>query len=235
MKIKFHFLYLPAFLALLFLEQELHDWAHFIAAEIFCGCWGSKGFDSWTICDHCAITKDIGVFIFFAGPFATYIIIWSAWWLMSHNHTGKQRSAGFALLFAAIPFVRILAAMAGGGDETRCLRELFQNADGSNRHIVALAGLFFVCLLTIPALLRAFILLPGLREKVFLFPIFLVVPMYVHQWILKGLMTKLLERGFLNNEVFPGIPILVIAWAFLWIMVLWLTYKNLLNFFEKAV
>ena len=227
MKIKSHFLYTLGFLSILFLAQELHDWAHYIVAGVSCGCWGKKGFDNWTICDRCAVSPNMGAIIFFAGPFVTYIIIWSAWWLMDRDHTSRQRSVGFALLFAAVPFVRILAAFAGGGDETRCLRGVFQQTDGSNRHLIALAGLSIVLLLTIPPILRAFFLLSGWKERIFLFLIFLVLPLYVHQWILKGVMGKLLERGFLGTEILPGIPVLVIVWTCSWAVILTITFKKL--------
>jgi hypothetical protein len=232
MKIKINIGYLFAFLSLLFLAQEWHDWAHCIVARFLCGCWGSKGFNDWTICNYCSASLHAQVLIWFADPLASYILIWLSWWLMRRGNLIRLQSLGFSLLFAAVPFVKIMAALAGGGDETNGLRQLFQHADGSNRHAVALTGLCIVLLLTIPALIRAFILLRRPIEKLILFPIFLVLPLFILRWGLDDGMKKISLNDFFSEEIFTGTPVAIIAWAFFLVIVLLLTYKNILNFFS---
>jgi len=231
MGIRFTGKYLVGFIALIFFVHECHDWAHFVAARLICGCWGIKSFDNWTLCDNCTGDSHSQVWIWFAGPLVTYIIVWLAWWLMSRNHTIKQQSLGFSLLFATIPLVRILAAMAGGGDETYGLRQLFQHDDKSNNHMVALAGLLVILLLTAIPLLKAFIRLRGWKEKIILFPLFLVLPMFIDKWTYIGL-NKLSASGFLGEESLPGVSILVLAWSLFLMVVLLLTYKSMLFFLQ---
>ncbi|MBS1597152.1 MAG: hypothetical protein JST75_02930 [Bacteroidetes bacterium] len=231
MVIRFNVKYLLGFLALIFFIHECHDWAHFLAGKIVCGCWGIKSFDNWTLCSDCTASAHTQVWIWFAGPLITYIIVWIAWWLMGKQRNSTEQSLGFLLLFATIPFVRILAAMAGGSDETFGLRQLFQHADKSNSHTVALGGLILIILLTALPLLRAFILLRGWTQRILLFPLFLILPIYIDKWTYVGL-NKLAATGFLENESFPGVPMLVLAWSFLLMVILLSTYKSLLYFLE---
>jgi hypothetical protein len=234
MKIKFSASYIPAFLSILLLSQEGHDWAHVIAARMICGCWGIKAFDNWTVCTSCLASVKQQVLIWIAGPAATYLIIWLGWWMMRRKNSATQKAFGFSLVFAAIPFVRILAALAGGSDETYALRLLFQHTDGSNRHIVALSGLLFILLMTIPALLRAFLLLPGWKERLFLFPVFLILPMYIERWIL-GAMNFLYSKGILANTVLPGTPLLIVLWTIFLLIIFAITYKSLFNFLQPSI
>ena len=231
MRIRFTGKYLLAFLALIFLIHEAHAWAHFIMGRLICGCWGIKSFDNWTLCNHCNASTHSQVWIWFAGPVITYIVIWISWWLLNRKRDSPQKSVGFSLLFATIPFVRILAAMAGGSDETYGLRQLFQHADKSNSHAVALSGLILILALTGLPLLRAFMRLRGWKEKLIIFPIFLVIPMFIDKWTYIGL-NKLSATGFLQDESFPGVPEFVLVWILLWTIVLLLTYKSLLLFLQ---
>jgi hypothetical protein len=223
--------YLLGFLALIFFVHECHDWAHFIAARIICDCWGLKSFDNWTLCSDCTASSHLQVWIWFAGPLVTYFIVWLGWWLMSRDKTTSQQSLGFCLVFAAIPFARILAAATGGGDETFGLRQLFQHDDKSNSRTVALSALLLVLLLTLPALLKALMRLRDWKERLILFPIFLVLPLLIDKWVYAGL-NKLSSTGFLGYESLPGVSILVLGWSLLLLVLLLLTYKSLLFFLQ---
>ncbi|PWT77136.1 MAG: hypothetical protein C5B59_04850 [Bacteroidetes bacterium] len=214
------------------LVHECHDWAHFLFARIICGCWGTKGFDTWTVCASCQALPRFQPYLYFVGPLITYIIIWIGFGQLNPKNRPTKRSLGFALVFAGIPFVRILAAAVGGGDETYGLRLLFQHADGSNRHTIAITGLVLVLLLTILPLLRAFLFLPSWIQKLLLFPVFLVAPMYLDHWIMQG-MNQVLAMGFLKQEFMPGVPFLMILWIFLLVEILILTRKNLLSLLDN--
>lgn len=232
MKAGFWIGYSFGFVALMLLLHECHDWAHFLFARIICGCWGTKGFDIWSVCSNCQASPKLQPFIFFAGPFVTYLFIWTGWVLLKPKNKPQKRSTGFALVFACVPFVRILAAFVGGSDETYGLRLLFQHADGSNRHVIAITGLGLVLLLTLLPLLRAFLFLPNWKQKLFIFPIFLVLPMYLDHWIMRG-MSQLLAMGFLKQEIMPGIPFLMILWILLLLEVLILTRKKIISLRER--
>jgi hypothetical protein len=233
MKLKLTPIYLVSFLTLVFGIHELHDWAHALTARLVCTCWGTREFDFWTFCPGCTASSGLRALAWLAGPLISYIMIWTSWTLMHPENPLHKKALGFSLLFASLPFLRILAALAGGGDETASLRLLFQHADGSNRHIVALAGLLLVLLLNLPALLRAFRLLPGSQKKIVIYLPFLLLPGYLDNWIVHTGLNKLAAKGILAMEVFPGMSLAVIAWSFL-LLILWLlTGKSLSGLFEQ--
>ena len=141
--------------------------------------------------------------------------------MMHPDNPSERQSIGFSLVFAALPFPRIMGALAGGGDETNALRQLFQRPDGRNHYIVAAAGLLIVVALCLPALIRAFILLAGWFQRLFWFPVFLVAPGLVDHWLVSGELNKLREKGFLNHTMLRGGTQLFV---FVWLVVIALLY-----------
>jgi hypothetical protein len=233
MKIKFSVTYLAGFLSLLFLIQELHDWAHVLAAEWICGCWGTKTFDNWTFCENCEASGSILALAWLAGPALTYILVWISWSLMSRKHSAGTRSFGFSLLFAANPFANIVAAFRGGGDITSSMRMLYQHPDGSNRHIVSIGALLFILILTVPPILKAVGMIKGQKERVILIPVFLLLPNLIKFLFVSKGMNWLLSQGLFQEEVFTGTPLLVLMWLFILAIVLLITYKSLMGFIKK--
>src|SRR5258708_14806374 len=176
MKIKLTPVYFLCFFSLVFLIHEIHDWAHFILSASYCGCLGNRAFDSWSVCNTC-VTSAYGLALAtLAGPLVNYIMIWSGWALMHAENPSEKQSIGFSMVFAALPFPRMMGALAGGGDETSALRQLFQRPGGSNHYIVAGTGLLIVLLLFLPAIIRSFVLITCWVDRLILLPAFLVLP-----------------------------------------------------------
>jgi hypothetical protein len=233
MKIKFSATYLLAFLSMLFLIQELHDWAHVFASEWICGCFGTKTFDNWTSCDNCEATGKILVLSILAGPALTYSLVWIAWSLMSRRQPAGTKSFGFTLLFAANPFVNLLASFGGGGDITEAMRKLYQNPDGSNRHIVSMSALLIVLILTAPPILKAIGMIKGTKERLILIPAFLLLPNLIEKLFVSKGMNWVLSQGLFQEDVFAGTSLLVLMWLFVLAIVLLISYKSIMNFVKK--
>ncbi len=233
MKITFSLSFFIAFVSMTFLIQELHDWAHVLTSYWLCGCFGTKTFDSWAICDHCDVSGNIMVLVWLAGPVVTYSIVWLAWSLMRKRETSGTRSFGFSLLFAANPFTNVLAAIVGGGDITFSMRMLFQRPDGSNKHIVAIIALLVVLALTVPPVLKAIRMIKNRTEKIILIPVFLLLPNILEKAFVSFGMNSVLKAGFFQEEVFSGTPLLVLIWLFVVSILLLLNYKSLSNFIRK--
>ena len=231
MKIKLSAAYVLAFLCLLFLLQEMHDYAHFFTAKWICGCTGIKRFDSWTVCDHCEVTGNILALVTFAGPAISFSIVWIARSMMSRKNSMEKRSFGFSLLFAANPFVNILAAARGGGDISQGMQMIFGN-DG-NRRMVNIAALLIVLLLTLPPLWKAIKTLKHSQWQWVLIPIFVIVPGIIEKLVLSSGMNWLLDQGLLNEEIFKGIPLLVILWLILLLLLLFFSFKSFEEFIQK--
>lgn len=140
---------------------------------------------------------------------------------------------GFMMVFAALPFPRIMGALAGGGDETSTLRQLFQRPNGSNHYIVAGAGLVLVVGLCLPALIRAFTLIAGWVQRIFWFAAFLVLPGLVDHWVVSKELNGLLADGVLSHKVLKGgTKMFVFVWLAVVLIMYLLTRKSLQTVLE---
>ena len=238
MQIKPGFVPLIAFFSLVFLLHELHDWAHTMVAGGFCHCWAPRAFDSWTLCPSCVLDSRKHLLIWIVGPVINYVAIWAGWNLMDIENPLEKRSTGLCLLFAALPFPRILAALSGGGDETAGLRELLPASELRHHHLVSLLGLFFVLAMTLPALVRAFLMLPGWKGKLVAFPALLLIPGWIDHLVVHVGVNKLVEMGLLTYNVITGLHLLVLVWLLFILLVFIFTCRNLsvfLDYDDKAM
>lgn len=234
MKIKFSATYLLSFLVLVFLVQELQDWMHVIIGEWICGCWGTKSFNAWTMCEHSEVSGNILAFVWLAGPLLIYILTWVAWNMLESKKTTATRSIAFSLLFSTLPLGRILKAIGGTADETHAMREIFQKPDGSNHGFVVAAGLIIVLVLTIPPLIKAFSIAVSLKERLLMIPFFLFFPVIIDYLFVSIGMNGLLNADVMRDESLPGTPFLVLIWGIICLLVFLVTYKNLLTLFKKS-
>lgn len=221
MKVKLTPLSVLSFFCLVFLIHEIHDWAHFLSAASSCGCLGNRAFDSWTPCTRCNASTGGMALATLAGPVVNTIILWGGWLMMHPDNPPEKQSVGFSMVFAALPLPRIMAAISGGGDETVAFRQLFQHANGSNHYIVAGAGLMIVLALCLPPLIRAFMLVAGWIQRIVVLLVFLVLPMFVDNWLVGKELNKLMANGFLSHEILRGGTRL---FPFVWLAVLVILY-----------
>lgn len=193
MNLKLHPLYIPAFLLLVFLVQEVHDWSHVLAVRVICHCWAGRHFGDWVLCG----TPSAGqhALISIAGPLINIVMFWAGWSLLDAENSAEENSLGAALVFAAMPLNNLLAAFTGGGDITDSLRWIQRHGPNSNRHLVAGMGLVVQLLIILPGLVRAFLRLPGYKGKAIAFPLLLLLP----GWLEK-LWNGQLNRWFIAPE-----------------------------------
>ena len=228
MKVKLTPAYLIGFFALVFLIHEIHDWAHFFLSATYCGCLGNRAFDSWSVCNTCVTSTSALALATLAGPLVNYVIIWSGWALMYPENPPEKQSVGFSLVFAAMPFPRIMGALTGGGDETGALRQLFQRANGNNHYFVAGAGLAIVLALCLPALIRIFVLVTGWAQRMLILPAFLILPGLVDHWLVGGELNRLLAQGVLSRQMLRGgTQLLVFVWLAVILLIYLITRKSL--------
>ncbi|HVM87392.1 MAG TPA: hypothetical protein VMT76_04340 [Puia sp.] len=233
MKFSLSFSFLIAFFSLVFLCQELHDWSHVFVGTWLCGCFGSKGFDSWTLCDHCEVSGNILALVWFAGPAVTVLLAWIARAMMNKRNSGAIRSAGFSLLFAANPFVNIIKVVSGDGDIPYGMKLIFQPQKGSNGDVISIIALLIVFIFTIPPLFRAIKMVKTKIEKWIIIPAFLILPNLIKTLVVTIGLNFLLKRDVFQEDIFSGTPLLVLIWLFIIIVLLMINYKSLLNFIRK--
>jgi hypothetical protein len=222
MKLKLTPLYVLCFIALTFFIHEVHDWAHTLIAWVTTGCWGSRGFDSWTFCQANA-PYGKRVLAILAGPLVNFSILWAGWQRMTADEDDLiEHSIGVSMVFATLPFNSLLAAFQGGGDPTTALRFLFPHG---NHRFLSMVGLAIVAMVCIPPLVKAFVVLPWWMGKIFFFPVFLVVPAILDQWLVGKMLNRwLIPPGTTQAVAYEW----VIGWTLL-VMVIWLLTRSRLR------
>ena len=199
--------FLLAFVALMFVMHEAHEIVHTSVARLICGAWGERDFNVWGICEGCAEAHPWVLAATFAGPLFTFALIWVGAALLKPTNTNRQKSLGLALVFANMPFARILTATMGGGDEVFGLTKLLHN------HALAWAiGLPAILLICAVPLYRAFRTIEN-RARVALFLLFFLAPTALDLVVVLGGLNSLLEKGVLSQYWILGSPVLVTAWT----------------------
>jgi hypothetical protein len=226
MKLKLSFKYVLTFLALTFVMHEAHEIVHTSIGRIICGCWGQRDFNVWGLCESCE-TNPLGVIATLVGPLFTFIMIWYGNSLLRNDKTIDEKTFGFSLIFANMPFARIFNPIFGGGDEVVVINSFIHNHNLS-RIIV----LILIILIVVYPLYKAYKLIEN-KYKIAWFIMFLILPMVLDLLIVLGVMNTLLEKGVLNKYWILGSPILVTVWTSIVILIYALTRKNIYKLTEK--
>lgn len=199
--------FIIAFLALTFVMHEAHEIVHTSIGRIICGCWGERDFNVWGLCEGCD-ANPYSILSTFVGPLFTFIMVWIGANLLKKTSTQNHQSLGFALIFANMPFARLLNPILGGGDEVVVVNH-FLNDRNLSRIIVVI----LITLIIAYPLYKAFSLIQN-KYRIGVFLLFLIVPVFIDLLLVLGLMNTLLEKGFLSQYWILGSPMLVTLWTF---------------------
>lgn len=227
MKLKITPAYALTFLALTFVLHEAHEIVHTTVGRLICGCWGQRDFNTWGICEGCSEQSNIAVLATFAGPVFTFMMIWIGTSLISRNKSDRQKALGFSLIFANLPFARVLTSSFGGGDEVWGLTSVLNN------HALAWAtGLLLILLIITVPLWRAYRLIENSRKAGW-FLLFLLLPTVIDLLVVLGLMNTMLNKGILNDYWILGSPVLVTVWTVLVTGAYLLSSRNIYQLTKK--
>ena len=138
-----------------------HEFTHHLAGRFVCGEAGRMSLNRFVLADACAGPWPVSTA---AGPALSYLMMWLGAWLVWR---GKRPLLGFALVVAYIPFLRILTAAMGGGDEGVLMRLVFPDAG-------RWPALALVLALTLPPLIVCFRALSNPRRVAVFFAAFLI-------------------------------------------------------------
>jgi hypothetical protein len=227
MKLKLTLQFIITFLALTFVMHEAHEIVHTTIGRIICGCWGERDFNVWGLCEGCSEKHPIAIFSTFAGPIFTFSMIWLGTSLIGNSKSNNQKEFGFSLIFANMPFARILTASMGGGDEVWGLNQLL-----NNHSLSWTIGLITIITLTIYPLWKAYQLIEN-NNKIFWFLGFFLLPTLIDLLLVLGVMNTILEKGVLNKYWILGSPILVTIWTSFVLGLYLLPRKNIYKLTEK--
>lgn len=227
MPLKLNAKFIIAFLTLTFVMHEAHEIVHTSIGRLICGCWGERDFNVWGLCGDCSEEKPYSIIATFAGPIFTFGMIWlGASWL-GQNRTNKEKTLGFSLLFANMPFARILTAAFGGGDEVYGLNKILEN-----HQLAWIIGLGLLLLISFYPLYKAYHFIEN-KYKIGWFLLFLLVPVFIDLLVVLGLMNTLLQKGILSNYWILGSPVLVTVWT-VSVLVIFLVARKGIYTLEKS-
>jgi len=227
MKLRITLNYVLAFLSLVFVMHEAHEIAHTAVGRMICGCWGQRDFNSWGVCEGCPERQPLAILSTFAGPLFTFTMIWAGVNLIGKNRSDRQKAIGFSLIFANLPFARILTASMGSGDEVWGLNNLL-----GNKTFAWPLGLMLVSMLSLFPLWKAFKLIEN-KRKVGWFLLFLILPILVDISVVLGLMNTLLAKGIFSKYWILGSPKIVTVWTGVVTGLYILTNRNIYNLIGK--
>ena len=91
--------YLVAFLALTILCGTSHEFAHHFEGAAFCGCFGTKTFNSFDLCPSCGGNMTAFIAATWAGTIFTYALMWFGVYGLRQPDPGL-RPLGFGAVFA---------------------------------------------------------------------------------------------------------------------------------------
>lgn len=145
-----------------------HEFTHHLAGALVCGDVGRMSLNRFVLAGECMGRWPLSTA---AGPALSYLMMWLGAWLVWR---GRKPWFGFALVVAYIPFLRLLTAAMGGGDEGVLMRLV------SPMHARWLAPLL-VLALVMPPLLACYRALANRRRGwvflgAFLLPLLPVLP-----------------------------------------------------------
>ncbi len=214
------------FLALTFVMHEAHEIVHTTVGRILCGCWGERDFNVWGLCDSCD-KNPLKTISTFAGPLFTFIMIWIGYIYLNDSKTKRQKSFGFALIFANMPFARLLNPMLGGGDELVVLMNFFDDYQISRIIIFLL-----ITLIVFIPLRKCFLTIEN-KNRLGWFILFFVAPVAIDLVIVLGVMNTLLNKGILAEYWILGSPKLVTLWTTFVVILYFTTQKNIYALLER--
>lgn len=209
-----------AFVALFFVHNEFHEIAHTAVGRLICGAWGSRNFNSWETA--CYSEPEI-VLAPIAGLVWSYGLMWIGYYFLSPQESPARQSLGFCLIFAAVPFGRLLTVAMGGGDESVILESIFPTINSS---LLLVVGVASVLVLIGPPLYRTSAVLSQQRKRLVLGGLF-VLPLVLFLIVILGVANPLLAQGVLAQQGLLGSPLIVNVWTAFWLLVLAASWQRL--------
>ncbi|GGI57992.1 hypothetical protein [Winogradskyella haliclonae] len=215
-KLKITWRYCLAFYCIIMLYVSLHELIHHLAGYLICGDWGIKTFNYFeTACDN--DKKSLAAT--YIGPIFTFMMMYFGMYLLKKRNSEYKKHLGFAIIFAQLPFQRMISPFFRMNDEFYASSKLF-----GNTNIVYWSVIILIWLICLPPLIKAFQAI-GNRNKILWFLFYLILFPYL-LWgpIFGGLEYLMVEKKILSQSVI-GIGLLFILNEIVTIVAYYFTKK----------
>ncbi len=212
------------FLVLVLLLHEAHELGHHAAARLVCGCWGTRDFLLWQLCEGCAHTPNWYI-ASFAGPLVSALFLWLGFVWLSPKQPETKNAWGLALVFGSLPLPKLLAMAMRGGDEIRTLKQALSDAPFFP-YLPVMAGALLVLLAVAAPLWRAITTIRN-NYKWPVIALLLIAPMYIDRLIIEKFLNGYLIHRVGHWPVYNGASLLIWLWTALLIILLLLFRKHI--------
>jgi hypothetical protein len=196
---------LASYALLLYLCGAAHEMSHHFTGAIACHYFGRMTFNLFVTSELCSATIVVPQA---AGPLLSYILCCTGAMMLL---AGRHQLLGFGLVAATLPYMRMLSAWTGGGDESVIARQLL--GPGNHRLLVGT----IVTAIVFPPLVIAYRSLANPRRPLIYFLAVLIpfIPAVVLQRIDQAFFVNWIHapQDF-SQPTALGIPVAVIATHF---------------------
>ena len=215
-RLKITWRYCLAFYCIIMLYSSLHELVHHFAGYLICGEWGIKTFNYFaTACDEEAKS----LIATYAGPIFTFAMMYVGMYLLQKERSAYHKHLGFALIFAQLPFQRMISPFFKMNDEFYASSLLFGNTT-----IVYWSVIISIWLICLPPIIKAFQVI-GNKNKILWFLFYLTLFPYLLWGPFFGLFEYLMVEKKLLAQPIIGIGLLFIINEIVTIVGYYLTKK----------
>ncbi len=207
--------FVVVFLAFGFGLAEAHEVVHTNVGYMLGGCYGDRDFNFWALCDA-SYNHPLSYWASLSGPIFSFLVLWAGYFLIKRAENVSDKALGVAVVFASMPFGRILTVLLHKGDEFMVMRQLF----GTDDNVTVLWMITTVIILGIclVPLIAAYKSLPEKKRWLSFTSLFVGPTVAFIVVVLLGLNT-LLNNGLLAEQGLIGQPIIINIWFVLCIAV----------------
>ena len=215
-KLKITWKYCLSFYCIIMLYASLHELVHHFSGYLICGDWGLKTFNYFeTACEQ----EPKSLIATYIGPLFSFIMMYVGAYLLTQKSSDYKKHLGFAILFAQLPFQRMLSPFFKMNDEFYATSNLFGDTP-----LVYWSVIIIIWMICIPPLIKAYQSIEN-QYRIIWFLFYLVLFPYLLWGPAFGVLEFLMVKKKLLAQPLIGIGVLFIINEVVTIIAYYLTKK----------
>jgi len=217
-KLKITWKYCLAFYCIIMLYASLHELIHHFAGYFICGDWGYKTFNYFeTACE----TDRKSLLATYMGPLFSFTMMYVGAYFLIKKSSNFIKHLGFAMIFAQLPFQRMVSPFFKMNDEFYATSLLYGNT--TFIYWVVIITIWIIC---IPPLIKAYLSIKNKYRMIWFLFYLVLFPYLLWGPIFGTLEFIMVERNFLAQPII-GIGLLFIINEVITIIAYFLTKKHI--------
>lgn len=217
-KLKITWKYCLAFYCIIMLYASLHELIHHFAGYFICGDWGYKTFNYFeTACE----TDRKSLLATYMGPLFSFTMMYVGAYFLIKKSSNFIKHLGFAMIFAQLPFQRMVSPFFKMNDEFYATSILYGNT--TFIYWVVIITIWIIC---IPPLIKAYLSIKNKYRMIWFLFYLVLFPYLLWGPIFGTLEFIMVERNFLAQPII-GIGLLFIINEVITIIAYFLTKKHI--------